>query len=91
MDPNEPIGAIAIDPTQPEVVYAGSWFSGVFLSEDAGQTWRLINNGLRTRSVRTLAISSDGMLLYAGTQGEGVFRLGELPFQGVYLPVILRK
>lgn len=91
MDPNEPIGAIVIDPTQSQVVYAGSWFSGVFMSEDSGQTWRLINTGLRTRSVHALTISADGTLLYAGTQGEGVFRLGELPDEGAYLPVILRQ
>ncbi len=90
MDPNEPIGALVVDPIRPEVVYAGSWMSGVYLSEDAGATWRLINNGLRTRSVRALTISSDGQILYAGTKGEGVFRLGELS-PGVYLPVILKN
>ena len=78
MDPNEPIGAVVVDPVRSNVVYAGSWSSGVFMSEDWGEVWRPINHGLRTRSVRTLAISSDGEVLYAGTRGEGVFRLGEL-------------
>lgn len=75
MDPNEPVGAIVIDPTHPNVIYAGSWRSGVYLSEDGGARWRLHNEGLRTRSVRSLAISSDGQTLYAATRGEGVFRL----------------
>jgi photosystem II stability/assembly factor-like uncharacterized protein len=75
MDANESIGSIVVDPTQPNIVYAGSWRSGVFLSEDGGERWVRINNGLRTRSVRALAISSDGGTLYAGTRGEGVFRL----------------
>jgi photosystem II stability/assembly factor-like uncharacterized protein len=35
MDPNEPIGAIVVDPVRPNVVYSASWRSGVFLSEDA--------------------------------------------------------
>lgn len=79
MDPNEPIGSVVIDPIQPNTVYAGSWSSGVYVSEDAGTSWSRINDGLRTRSIRALAISSDGKVLYAGTRGEGVFRLGELP------------
>jgi len=76
MDPNEPVGAIAVDPLRPNVIYAGSWHSGVYLSEDGGETWHLINDGLRTRSVRALALSTDGETLYAATRGEGVFRLG---------------
>jgi len=75
MDPNEPIGSIVIDPVHPNVIYAGSWRSGVYWSKDGGKTWGLISNGLHTRSVRTLSISSDGETLYAGTRGEGVFRL----------------
>ena len=75
MDPNEPIGSLALDPVHPNLIYAGSWRSGVYLSEDGGVTWSLLNNGLRTRSVRTLSISQDGETLYAGTRGEGVFRL----------------
>ena len=75
MDPNESVGALVVDPLRPNVVYAGSWRSGVYLSEDAGQSWRLLSEGLRTRSVRALAISADGETLYAATRGEGVFRL----------------
>jgi photosystem II stability/assembly factor-like uncharacterized protein len=75
MDPNEPVFTIAIDPVHTNVVYAGSLRSGVFRSENGGQTWVKINNGLRTRSVHDLAISADGGTLYAGTRGEGVFRL----------------
>lgn len=95
MNPNEPIGAIVVDPARSDVIYAGSWLSGVYLSENGGGTWQLINNGLRTRSVRTLAIASDGLLLYAGTRGEGIFRLGELIIpnldEKVFLPVILKQ
>jgi photosystem II stability/assembly factor-like uncharacterized protein len=75
MNPNETIPRVVIDPLRQNVVYAASQSSGVFISEDAGTTWRLLNKGLRTRAVRSLAISSDGKILYAGTMGEGVFRL----------------
>ena len=75
MDPNEPIGSLVFDPLHSNVLYAGSWRSGVYMSQDSGRTWFLINAGLHTRSVRTLSISSDGETLYAGTRGEGAFRL----------------
>ncbi|OHD74317.1 MAG: hypothetical protein A2177_07705 [Spirochaetes bacterium RBG_13_68_11] len=78
MDPNEPIPAVVVDPRRPDVVYAGSTRSGLFISVDAGKTWRLHNEGLRTRSILVLEISSDGETLYAGTHGEGVFRLSTL-------------
>ena len=75
MDSNEPIFAITIDPVRSNVVYAGSYRSGVFMSEDGGAHWKLIKNGMRTRAVTSLSISADGETLYAGTTGEGVFRL----------------
>jgi photosystem II stability/assembly factor-like uncharacterized protein len=75
MDSNEPILALVVDPLRPHVIYAGSNRSGVFISEDGGSRWRLINDGLRTRAITTLSISADGETLYAGTTGEGVFRL----------------
>jgi photosystem II stability/assembly factor-like uncharacterized protein len=87
MNPNESIAEVVIDPVRPNVVYAASQTSGVFVSEDAGESWRLINSGLRTRAVRSLGISADGKVLYAGTLGEGVFRLGDLPIQKYTLTI----
>jgi len=78
MNPNEQIGTLVVNPVQPIIVYAGSWTSGAFLSTDGGDSWQLINDGLSTRSIRALAISSDGEVVYAATRGEGVFRLGEV-------------
>lgn len=67
--------ALAIDPMNPERIFLGDRRSGVFASTDAGRTWRLINDGLRNRAVQVLEISADGHMLYAGTQGEGIYRL----------------
>jgi len=75
MDPNERIWEIVFDPARSNIVYAGSLASGIYLSEDFGRTWRQINTGLTNRNIYTLSISSDGETLYAGTGGEGVFRL----------------
>jgi hypothetical protein len=53
----------------------------VFLSADGGQTWSPLNDGLLTPAAEKLALSTDGSVLYATTEGAGVFRLGT-PLQG---------
>ncbi len=75
MDPEAAIRSIVIDPINSQTIYAGDWHSGVYCSIDAGKSWYHFNKGLRTRAVQKLAITKDGKYLYAGTQGEGVFRL----------------
>jgi hypothetical protein len=72
---NASIRAIVIVPKKPQTLYAGDLRSGAYVSEDGGGHWVQINNGLRTRAIRALAISADGKHLYAVTQGEGTFRL----------------
>ncbi len=78
MKATERVSAVAVNPSQPDVVYAGAFTSGVYASTNGGTSWTLINNGLRNRAVRALTISADGRVVYAGTYGEGVFRLGAL-------------
>jgi cell division septation protein DedD len=63
------------DPNDSQVMYAADRFSGLYRSTDGGMGWMPINVGLRTRAINALAMSSDGQHLYAGTEGEGVFRL----------------
>jgi photosystem II stability/assembly factor-like uncharacterized protein len=82
MDPNEPIYEITADPTRPGVLYASSGLSGVFYSTDHAQTWSRVSKGLTFTSVRGLGLSADGLTLYAGTVGGGVFRLDTSPFVG---------
>ncbi len=69
------IGSIVIDPGDPEILYASDLYLGVYLSTDGGVSWTPINDGLSTKAVTDLALSSDGRILYAATSGEGVFRL----------------
>lgn len=75
MIPNDDIWALSMDPTNSSILWAGSKWNGVYRSADAGATWVQMNTGLNTRMVVTMAISDDGGTLYAGTVGEGVFRL----------------
>jgi len=69
---------LVIDPTHPQVIYAGMWSladggGGVFKSSDGGRTWAALE-GIRGQSVRALALSpSRPETLVAGTL-EGVFR-----------------
>ena len=71
------VATILVDRQHPEVFYAGmindKEFGGVFLSQDAGASWRQISNGLGTRDVFTLRQAEDGEVL-AGTN-RGIFTL----------------
>jgi photosystem II stability/assembly factor-like uncharacterized protein len=58
------INVLAVDPTDPQVLYAGTGIygsggGGVYKSEDGGLTWRLAVNGLPNEVVKTLAFSQD--------------------------------
>lgn len=83
MMPESSIVSIVFDPTgAQETVYAADSTTGVYRSLNAGQTWERINQGLVNRAINALAISSDGLHLYAASEGGGVFRLdlnGEAP------------
>jgi photosystem II stability/assembly factor-like uncharacterized protein len=68
------INAIALDPRKATVIYAATKRGGVRRSTDGGRTWSQLNAGLTTLDVDSLAISSDGRRLYAGTR-VGVFAL----------------
>jgi len=75
MSPEASILSIVIDPTNSKTIYAGDLHSGVYMSIDSGETWYPINDSLSTRAVTCMAVSADGKVLYAGTSGEGVFKL----------------
>jgi photosystem II stability/assembly factor-like uncharacterized protein len=76
------VSDIVADPTEVGVLYAGDRRSGVFRSSDGGQTWSALREELRMRTVNALALSSDGNVLYAATEGDGVYRLDLRPAGG---------
>jgi photosystem II stability/assembly factor-like uncharacterized protein len=63
------VGSLAIDPFDPNILYAGTTSSeGVFRSLDGGATWSAVNTGLTARNVWSLAIDPQNpTTLYAGT------------------------
>jgi hypothetical protein len=81
---------VAFDPQDPQVLYAAEVFSGVYRSVNGGKSWNTLNEGLLARSINALAISNDGLHLYAASEGSGVYRLdlnGQPP-EPVAAPVI---
>lgn len=70
------VNIIAADSKNQNIVYAATRNAGIFLSTDGGGTWQQLNTGLNNRETRSLALSSDGSVLYGGSWGNGVFRLG---------------
>jgi photosystem II stability/assembly factor-like uncharacterized protein len=69
------VSDIVVDTSNSQIVYASDLMFGVYRSDDGATNWVRINEGLSMREVSSLAISDDGKILYAGTQGGGVFSL----------------
>lgn len=71
------VRALALDPSKPSIIYAGTQGGGVFKSLDGGATWSARNAGLQglfvstmvidPKSPSTLLVSSD--LVYRSTNG----------------------
>jgi photosystem II stability/assembly factor-like uncharacterized protein len=67
--------ALAINPTTPTTLYAGTHHGGVFESTNGGSSWNAVNTGLTDTSVLALAINpTTPTTLYAGTNSGGVFQ-----------------
>ena len=66
---------LAIDPSDPSILYAGHGERGVFESSDSGGSWEASSMGLTGLSVLALAIDPDNSeTIYAGTLFNGGFR-----------------
>ena len=63
---------LAVDPTDPDVVYAGLREGGVHRSADGGQTW--VDCDLPEPAVFSLAVSAADGAVYAGTEPSRLFR-----------------
>ncbi len=68
------VRALAIDPSLPPTLYAGTASGGVFKSTNRGKRWKAVNRGLLSTTVLSLVITPmPDRALYAGTVG-GVFK-----------------
>ena len=66
------VSAMAFDPHDPEKIYLGTRYSGLFRSPDGGKSWEPIGEGL-PREIRQILISPKGRLFVRTP--EGIYRL----------------
>jgi photosystem II stability/assembly factor-like uncharacterized protein len=66
--------AVVVDCADPRRLYAGTTRAGVLRSNDAGETWREINQGILYKDIWSLVQHPGTGRLYAGTSPAGVFR-----------------
>src|SRR6266571_4356974 len=68
------VQALALDPTTPTTVYAGTRGGGVFKSTNGGNSWSAVNTGLPDLEIFALALDpTTPTTVYAGTV-HGVFK-----------------
>ncbi len=70
--------SLAIHPTVPSIIYAGTSDGGVFKSVNAGASWSAVNNGLTAPRIQALAIDPlNPSTIYAGLgypSTDGIFK-----------------
>jgi photosystem II stability/assembly factor-like uncharacterized protein len=63
---------LAVDPGDPDVVYAGTSDEGLFKSQDGGRSWERLSEISHPR-VTAVALSPIGGAVYAGTEPSSLF------------------
>ncbi|NJC04500.1 hypothetical protein GGQ97_000293 [Sphingomonas kaistensis] len=67
---------LAIDPSNPDIVFAGTQKDGLWVTRDGGSTWQKIAavpQGTNTSDPGMTGISIQGNVVYVGTAGSGVY------------------
>ncbi len=77
--PRAGIVAIALAPSDSQVIYAGSTGidggKGVYKSVDGGRHWAEVNEGITNKRINALAVDPrNPKIAYAGYEGEGFYR-----------------
>jgi len=97
---NQEFYKIIVDKRDPDTLYLATQGEGVFISRDGGAHWLPWNEGLTNlvagtngnNVTNTMVQSADGVYLYFGSAGSGVFRRMTVTFDHfVYLPLILKS
>ena len=81
---DEFVSAIAVSPSNPDIIYAGcpdhnyhdlSRGRGVYRSKDGGANWEFVNKGLSSLRINCLSVSDGSpVIVYCGTGGNGLYR-----------------
>ncbi len=66
---------LVADPSNPQIIFAGTHERGVLRSRDGGKTWEEVNTGLAGHDVHALAIDPNKpKVLHAWVVGKGLYR-----------------
>lgn len=69
------IRALAVHPSNPDVVYAATGAPGLFKTDNGGRTWVSVTNGLSLLYIRSIAIApSSPETVYVGTGSAAIFK-----------------
>ena len=67
--------SMVLDPSNPDILYVGTWGGGMYKSVNGGLSWQVINQGLGCLYINSLAIDPlTPTTLYAGTYMYGVYK-----------------
>jgi len=84
-----PVFSLTIDPNNPDTLWAGTQFGGtVFRSDDAGQSWRSMSNGILERglTIRGFAVQpGNSDVVYLGGEISSWEWNNEIPLPGIGL------
>jgi len=69
------VNSVAIDPSQPKILYRGDALSGIHRTLSGGGRWRPASQGITDLNIQVLAVDPvNGSNVYAGTSYNGMFR-----------------
>jgi photosystem II stability/assembly factor-like uncharacterized protein len=69
------IVCLAISPSYPNVIYAGTWGAGVYKTTNSGESWTPVNAGLPVLEINALAVDPQNPnVAYAGPYKQGLFK-----------------
>ena len=76
--PNEPMNVILEDPSNENILYAGS-LRGVYISIDKGKRWSYLGNNMPGTAIADLEIHKSTGDLIAATHGRGIYKISLSP------------
>jgi photosystem II stability/assembly factor-like uncharacterized protein len=70
-----PVNTVCLDPRNSQIIYIGT-DAGVYRSGNGGGSWERYGQGLPNCTVNDIRIDVDNNLMYAATQGRGMWMIG---------------
>ena len=73
------IACVTVDPLCPRLIYCGTFGSGLWSSDNTGESWRQAGKGIRHSKVQSVTVSRSERIngrgvVYVGTEPSAVFR-----------------